>query len=455
MTNRGRLNLNAPLTWEGGLNDGGSVLTINSTATVSEWNNAGVIVISNGGVLNNHLTDATSYGGGRITVNSGGTLNADSQNEGVALDLQDSLLVNNGIETGTVNAYYGATVSGSGSFGPINVLQAGALVAAASAVPAPTSLTVNGGSISGAGNLSVSATLADAILATPNPADTLTLAGNLSGPGPITKTGAGTLILSGDNTYGTGTNIVSGTVEITSSDSILDGSNLTVGVFADAALVRCLRTWSPPPGSLAMRKRCRSRARSRSSLSLFVVRLFITGFAHGERSHSLQIQGRTSMKPHLREHCGTKSAARPPIHGLSVASPRPTQSAIAFVMKWGAARAILATAVLLGSGEVWGANQSWQVSSGDWSIASNWSGNLVPTAVDTALVSLGRKATIDQRWFCPRRTVSAARPSSPMARCCCPIQMPFPRARLIPAAAERSSSHLSARPLAVCRAPAS
>jgi len=42
-------------------------------------------------------------------LNSGGTLNADSHNEGVVLDLQDSLLVNNGTVTGTTNVYYGAT----------------------------------------------------------------------------------------------------------------------------------------------------------------------------------------------------------------------------------------------------------------------------------------------------------------------------------------------------------
>ena len=81
-------------------------MTVGGTADVSSWSNAGVITIDNGGVLNNHLSDLTSYGGGRITVNSGGTLNADSQGEGVALDLQDSLLSNNGAVTGTTNVNY-------------------------------------------------------------------------------------------------------------------------------------------------------------------------------------------------------------------------------------------------------------------------------------------------------------------------------------------------------------
>ena len=229
VTNRGQVTNNGYLTLSGGINDGGSGLIVNGTADVSEWINAGVITVNNGGQLNNHYSILTSYGGARIYVNSGGTLNADSQSEGVSLDLQDSLLVNNGRVTGTTNVYYGATVSGSGSFGPINVMQAGAVVAAATAVPMPTSLTVTSGSISGSGNLAVSATVADAILATPNLTDTLTLSGNLSGPGPITKIGAGTLILSGTNTYGTGTNDMAGTLVVANSYSLPDGSNLSVG----------------------------------------------------------------------------------------------------------------------------------------------------------------------------------------------------------------------------------
>ena len=69
-------------------------------------------------------------------MNSGGTLNADSQNEGVALDLQDSLLVNNGTVTGTTNVEYGAIRSeGSGTFGPINLFSGGMLALASSASP--------------------------------------------------------------------------------------------------------------------------------------------------------------------------------------------------------------------------------------------------------------------------------------------------------------------------------
>ena len=226
---RGTMTASGSLTIIGGINDGGANMTVSGTADVSSWSNAGVITITGGGLLNNHVSDLTSYGGARIYINGGGTLNANSQGEGTALDLQDSLLVNNGRVIGTTNVYYGATVSGSGSFGPINVLQAGAVVAATSAVPAPTSLTVTSGSISGAGNLAVSATVADAILATPDLTDVLTLSGNLSGAGPITKIGPGTLVLSGSNSFGTGTNVAAGKLVVTNSYSLPDGSNLSVG----------------------------------------------------------------------------------------------------------------------------------------------------------------------------------------------------------------------------------
>ena len=45
----------------------------------------------------------------------------------------------------------------------------------------------------------------------------------------------------------------------------------------------------------------------------------------------------------------------------------------------------LATIAILRASTALGANYSWQVSSGDWSIASNWGGTL-PTGSDTAYV---------------------------------------------------------------------
>ena len=175
------------MTWTGELNDGGATFTVNNTATVSEWNNAGVVVVSNGGVLNNHETNLTSYGGGQITVNSGGTLNADSQNEGVALVLQDSLLVNNGTVTGATIVNYGGTVQGSGTLASIIVLDGGMLAIAPNASPFAASLAVSSGSIAGAGQSGLSGTISDATVDVPNPTDVLHMSGNLSVPGRFSR----------------------------------------------------------------------------------------------------------------------------------------------------------------------------------------------------------------------------------------------------------------------------
>src|SRR5208282_3633300 len=159
-TNGGQVTNNAPLTWDGGENNIGGSLTVNNIVSTDDFVNAGTITITSGGVFNNHLSDMTSGGGGQITVNYGGTLNADSRAEGVALDLQDSLLVNNGIVTGTTNVNYGATVQGSGQFGPINVFDGGTLDISPSASPIATSLAVSSGSIAGAGRSALAGTIA-------------------------------------------------------------------------------------------------------------------------------------------------------------------------------------------------------------------------------------------------------------------------------------------------------
>ncbi len=58
-------------------------------------------------------------------------------------------------------------------------------------------------------------------------------------------------------------------------------------------------------------------------------------------------------------------------------------------------RSLLVAAAILCGSEAWGASLSWQVSSGDWSLASNWSGS-VPTVSDDAYIVNGGTATVTQ-----------------------------------------------------------
>jgi autotransporter-associated beta strand protein len=83
------------------------------------------------------------------------------------------------------------------------------------------------------------------------------LAGSLSGPGSLTKLGAGTLVLSGSNTYNGGTFVTAGLLELTKSAALPDGTGLTVGanavpLFNGAAVPAGSPTAVPEPSTIAL-----------------------------------------------------------------------------------------------------------------------------------------------------------------------------------------------------------
>ena len=82
---------------------------------------------------------------------------------------------------------------------------------------------------------------------------------------------AGTLILSGTNSYSGGTIVDAGTLIVDSPESLLDGSNLSVG----AGVRRSWRVRRPRP----LRWRSPNRERWRSCWPQFGVRQFIAAFA--------------------------------------------------------------------------------------------------------------------------------------------------------------------------------
>ncbi len=170
----------------------------------------------------------TSGGGAQLTINSGGTLNVDSANQGESLNVNGSPLINNGTIIGTTNVNYGATASGSGTFGPINVT-AGTLAVYGGTMRS-SGVVLNNATIEGSGMLMAAGTIATTVTVTPAAGLTLTLANSLSGPGQLIENGQGTLLLTGSNSYGGGTTIASGTLQVGNGGS---GASLGGGPVAD------------------------------------------------------------------------------------------------------------------------------------------------------------------------------------------------------------------------------
>ena len=143
---------------------------------------------------------------GTLTVRNGGTVRASSIELGPQAGGQ-----------GTLNLEVGGTVETGGASGLVPAVGAGATGA----------FNWTGGTLRVVGSTLVSGM--DATLGgTGSTLDTngfdATLSGVLSGSGALTKTGAGTLVLSGLNTYGGGTTVTGGVVSINNASALGSGS---------------------------------------------------------------------------------------------------------------------------------------------------------------------------------------------------------------------------------------
>ena len=147
-------------------------------------------------------------GAGMISVNSGVTLTVDSVVDGAGslAKVGTGTLVLSG-----VNSYTSATTITAGTLS----IPTDAALGTAPGFPTAGHLAFGGGTLLASASLTLDANRGIALTGvgtvSVDPTVTLSYGGEIAGPGNLTKTGLGTLILSGTNTY-TGTTTVSGGV---------------------------------------------------------------------------------------------------------------------------------------------------------------------------------------------------------------------------------------------------
>jgi autotransporter-associated beta strand protein len=211
----------------GGTNTYGGLLTLGSASTISS--NSGSLSLTHPGTITGPfgLTLAGS-GDGRIasiigtaaaTVIKNGngtwTLSGANTYAGLTTVNAGTLEVTNAAALGSAAA--GVTVAGAGTLKINNVAVGGEAV------------TLNGGTVVGVGMASSAGTIAlgsnVGIINTPSASDWLTLSGTLTGTtGGITKTGAGSLVLTGGSSYAGGTDIQDGSIRVAVLNALLPTS---------------------------------------------------------------------------------------------------------------------------------------------------------------------------------------------------------------------------------------
>ena len=107
------------------MNAGTGKFVVNSTANVEDWEQRGRGHRQQRRHAQQRAADPVSFGGGIVTVMPGGQISPAADGSGESLDLDGSLLVNNGTLAGSTNVYYGSMAQGSGVYGPVHVYTGG------------------------------------------------------------------------------------------------------------------------------------------------------------------------------------------------------------------------------------------------------------------------------------------------------------------------------------------
>ncbi len=216
-----RNNSTGTLNIAGAIDTNGHTLTLDGTGTATNISGAisdsGAIIKNDSGTVT--LSGANTYSGG-TTLNNG-TLNA---NSATALG-SGGVTVTGGTLASTNSSAIANNIALTGSAGFSGLTTSGTLTQTGS-----NTLVMQSATQSGAVNLSSTGTAQALTVQVDGGTSTISGAiGNGSAAsGDLTKTGSGTLVLSGNNTYSGSTNINAGTLRLGASDRLADSTDVTI-----------------------------------------------------------------------------------------------------------------------------------------------------------------------------------------------------------------------------------
>jgi fibronectin-binding autotransporter adhesin len=246
------VNSGATLQLQGGISVGAETLTINGTGATGQ----------NGALVN--VSGNNSYAG-VITLGSASTIDSDAG----TLTLSANIVTGGFATTfdGSGNITHSGKITGSGSLvkngsgtltlaanntftGGATINGGTAAIVAGSLGPNGFAATINAGTVEATATFSTSrnftlGSAASTVMV--DPTQTYTTTGVFSGTGALNKTGTGTLVLSGSNTYTGATNINAGMLQEGAANVIADTSAVTVATGATYDL----NSFSETIGSLA------------------------------------------------------------------------------------------------------------------------------------------------------------------------------------------------------------
>lgn len=204
------------------INQTGGTFTVNGSLALGHYYYSNVTYNMDGGTLNVPNYDSGGQSGFWLAVDSDGTLNQSGGtiNTGrLNLNARDARQTGTYVMTGgTLNVGTGGIIATRPEAGRYVIqLQKGTITAGAS------SLTANKGSWSSSLNMELTGTGDDRVTFKPESGYQITLSGVLSGDGGLIKDGAGTLEITGANTYTGATTINAGEVKLSGNGTLGTG----------------------------------------------------------------------------------------------------------------------------------------------------------------------------------------------------------------------------------------